>query len=362
MTIEERIVEIKKHASYMRHGMKSNNFIPSHLHTLGVKMRPVYAPIVERMLNAKSKEDLSKAYTDYIEVSMRVPGFSDYYIIGGIMDNESKNKEFNVSIDTIIYSYLTKFKSADSVNLDTKNPKGPDVKKSGPAKSDKVINEDKKSKSPTDDAKPNEPKKVVNTEQVSDVVNQQAAAAHSETGFNINSFIKHDQPTIQMPILNPANANIRQVMNAPTAPNNNEAAAEQQKKSDMLLPHQTCGLSDEEIIAENAKHYKNLTGMISAYALYDLMHSKLLVKKMKELNAKDRPNNPQLKQVPVTECTDEPNLIERYPLAFIMQCNDKGQVIVVLFNPNVELDSNNKPAYPIYVCKGKLIKPDGEKK
>ena len=155
-----------------------------------------------------------------------------------------------------------------------------------------------------------------------------------------------------MPILNPANANMQPVANV--AP-----------KPDMLLPHQTCGLSNDDIIAYNGKHYENLSEGISSWALYDLLKSDLLSNKMKELNAKDRPNNPKLKQVPITECTDEPNLIERYPLAFTMQCNDKGYVIVVLFNPNVELDRNNKPVYPIYISKGKLIKPDkqdGEKK
>lgn len=351
MTIEERIVEIKKHASYMRHGMKDNNFIPSHLHTLGVTMRPIYVPIVDKMLNAKSKEELSKAYGEYIEVSMRVPGFSDYDIIGGIMDNEEKNKEFNVSMDAIIHSYLSKFKTNDSVKLGAKNPKDADTKKSESAKSDKLVNDNKK---------PQQPVETENAEQVV-TENQQVAAAHSETGFNINNFIKHNQPSIQMPIMNPANANMRPATNNSSV-QDNAVAAEEKKNADMLLPHQTCKLSDEEIIAYNDKHYKNLAGGISAYALYDLLKSDLLTKKMKELNAKDRPNNPQLKQVPVTECTDEPNLIERYPLAFTMQCNDKGQVIVVLFNPNVELDSKNKPAYPIYICKGKLIKPDGEKK
>ena len=360
MTIEKRISEIKEHASYMKHEMRLNNFIPSHLNTLGAKMHPVYVPIVEKMQNAKSKEELSKAYASYIEVSMNVPGFDDNYISAGIMANELKNKEFNVDINAIIHSYLAKFKNADSVNLSVKDSKVPDNKKSEPVKSDKVVNNEvKKSQQSAEDS--NKSKKIENVEQVSNATVQQAAPAHSETGFNINNFIKHEQPTIQMPIINPNSANVRPVINNPAIPND-AAIAEQQKKSDMLLPHQTCGLSDEEIIAENSKHYKNLVGGISAYALYDLLHNKYLTKKMKELNAKDRPNNPQLKQVPVTECTDEPNLIERYPLAFTMQCNDKGQVIVVLFNPNVELDAKDKPAYPIYICKGKLIKPDGEKK
>ena len=364
MTIEERINEIKKHANYMKKAM--HDFIPVHMLGAGGREQySIYDPIVTRMRNASNREELQKAYGDYITLAMHTCGFDDNYIIAGIMANESQNKKFNVNIDSIIRSYLTKFKNADLVDVETatKTPdlkvvnKQENVKPEQPKKEEPKKNEPKK----TETVDSNNESNTENNVKADSIEVKQVAPAHSETGFNINNFIKHDQPTIQMPIMNPANANIHPISNNQAVPNE-AAIAEEKKKADMLLPHQTCKLSDEEIIAYNDKHYKNLVGGVSAYALYDLLKSDLLTKKMKELNAKDRPNNPQLKQVPITECTDEPNLIERYPLAFTMQCNDKGQVIVVLFNPNVELDSNGKPAYPLYVCKGKLIKPDGEKK
>lgn len=163
---------------------------------------------------------------------------------------------------------------------------------------------------------------------------QQSEVAHTEGGFNINNFIKPNQQTVK----------------GPTMPANNNS--KQQKST--AFPHQICGLTDEQILAEVRKHFKVLQPL-SAYELYDLLNNRLLARKMKEFDAKQRPNNPFLTQVNINEYIDVPELLQRYSLCFTMPCNDKSQIIVVLFNPVAVPDKNGVINYPLHILKAAKI-------
>lgn len=162
---------------------------------------------------------------------------------------------------------------------------------------------------------------------------QQQEAAQS-IGFNIANFIKENQQPVKGP-------------NMPVNTNNKQA---QQPKPTTVFPHQICGLSDTEIVEEVRKHFK-VFQELPAYPLYDLANNKLLARKMKEMDAKQRPNNPLLTQVNINEYIDVPELLSQYQLCFTMPCNDKKQVIVVLFNPNPVEDKNGVKQYPLHILK-----------
>lgn len=73
--------------------------------------------VINAMHNALSRDALSKAYYDYINVCI-CQGYSDGEIIGGIMQNEEQNKKFNVDIETVIVSFVNiKDGSTDLVTL-----------------------------------------------------------------------------------------------------------------------------------------------------------------------------------------------------------------------------------------------------
>jgi hypothetical protein len=72
---------------------------------------------------------------------------------------------------------------------------------------------------------------------------------------------------------------------------------------------------------------------------------------MKELDCKQRANNPYLTQVDINKYIDVPELIAQYSLCFTLPCNNKKQLIVVLFNPNPEVGKNGLLQYPIHIFK-----------
>jgi hypothetical protein len=78
---------------------------------------------------------------------------------------------------------------------------------------------------------------------------------------------------------------------------------------------------------------------------------------MKACNSKNRPNNLLLTQVDINEYIAEPELLSKYPLCFTAPCNDKGYVIVVLFDPVVKPTDDGRVQYPMHVFKAKLTNP-----
>ena len=165
---------------------------------------------------------------------------------------------------------------------------------------------------------------------------------------NINNFIKNEQPPIPG------------VINMPGV----QAAAQPQQQSvqakPAIFPHQIDKVSDEDMLADVGKHYKLITHVV-APPLYDLVRNKFLAKKMKELNCKQRSNNPYFTQVNILEYIDDPGLLARFPLAFTLPCNDKGYIIMVLFNPTPEVLQNGHIQYPLHIFKAKLTKSANNK-
>ena len=404
--------------------------------------------IIKRMHAADNKDDLGKAYYDYIVNGINY-GYSNGHIIGGIMQNEDKNKEFNINIDSIIEQFIriksgeepTTVPKQQNINkTDTEQTPVPKQSNSGKpiilqkimAKSNNAtegesegkptsvpkqpdsdkpnnVTEDKS----TDNNRPNGKriKKIVNKiyyingllssilnnqsenpetdidkiksdcegvkqkissidltlcdeEEITKINNasitidgilksidsvskhvisapviqvQQPSVAHTQSPFNINNFIK--QPAVDIVKNNPA------------------TSTTQKRKT--AFPHQICGLTDEEITTEVYKHFRIIEAL-PLYPLYDLIKNKTLSNKMKELNSKQRANNPFLTQVNIKDYIDMPELLSQYSLCFTIPCNDKGNIIVVLFNPEPVQDKNGIWNYPIHIFKAKLNKKNNK--
>ena len=168
-------------------------------------------------------------------------------------------------------------------------------------------------------------------------VQQQTVAHNNGYGFNIANFMQPQQQQVQMHVVQPTQQQPKQTKSA-------------------VFPHEICGLIQDQIAAEVSKHFKlipkeNRNYTMSADALYDLANNKLLARKMKELDCKQRPNNPYLTQVDINEYIGEPELLAKYPWAFTMPCNDKKKLIMVLFNPNPVMDKNGVLQYPLHIFK-----------
>lgn len=396
-TFEEQVKEIKYCGECGVHSMKDHKlpWLPDN---------GDFDKIINNMHNAKTKDELSKAYYEYITVAMK-NCYSDGYIIAGIMQNEEQNKKFDVNIDSVVESFINiKYPTIQLTSEPVKNekvvkenPKAEPTKKAELTKPDnsksiekakKKVNymknilakvENNNSENPAEDLNSittvngefrkliesidmksctkDEIREINNTildaettaEKATKLIEakannentaspelvQQGVAAHNTTtGFNIGNFIK--QPV----------APIMSVSNMP---------AQQQAAKPSVFPHQICGLNDTQIVEEVNKHFK-LTQQLHAYPLYDLANNKYLARKMKEFDAKQRPNNPYLTQVNINEYIDVPELLEKYSLCFTMPCNDKKKLIVVLFNPIPVADNNGALQYPIHIIKAAKAK------
>lgn len=193
------------------------------------------------------------------------------------------------------------------------------------------------------DASAQEPESV-EPQQVVSQPHQQAAAAHTMSAFNINNFVKKSQPQQTQP----------QAATGVPAPTVQQTQPKQQLYQ---LPHETCGLTDQQIVEEVGKHFSLFQQGIPSYALYDLLHNSLLPKKMKEFGSKQRPNNPYLTQVILDEYTDNPETLQKYNLAFTIPCKDKRYVIVIFYNAIPVADQRGCLMYPLNIFKAKLSKP-----
>lgn len=175
--------------------------------------------------------------------------------------------------------------------------------------------------------------KLTNVETVLNTVNkpqqqQQQAAAANDLGFNISNFVGNN-PMIR------------------------SAKRANQQRPQSVFPHMICGLTDEQIVAEVVKHVKVLYDL-PAYQLYDLISNKVLAKKLKELNAKN-PDNFVLYQKNIREYIDIPELLSKYNLCFTVPCNDKGKVIIVLFNMTPVEGNNGALNYPLHIFKASYV-------
>lgn len=411
-TIEEQVKEIKHCGECGIYAMK-NHKLPWY------KDDGSFDDVINEMHIAQTKELLAESYYKYINICI-AHGYSDGYIIGGIMQNEEQNKKFNVDIDSVIKSLIqikyTPVKLSESVVVEEKtiqkseefkqpiiepnNDKSEPVKEgalqvvdnsaggdkvdsaiikkikgkinyaNNLMKSEDINNTIEKAKSVCEEVKQMilaidpttcsedeiaelndasaaidkilKTNNSVETKQVEiateSIPVQQVAAAHTEGGFNIGNFIKQNQQPVKGPNMPMANPNMK--------PNN------QIRKN--VFPHEICGLTDDQITEEIKRHFKVIESL-HVYPLYDLLNNKLLREKMKEFNAKQRPNNPFLTQVNINEYIDIPELLAKYTLCFTIPCNDKDKIIVVLFNPTPVQDNNGVLNYPLHILKATKI-------
>ena len=392
MLKEKMIEEIKKDLEYSLDVVRNGKLV-------GVPGNKYIDHALTAMKNAQNTDILAESYYKYI-LACTLGGYSNSDIIAGIMQNEDQNKKFGVNIDAIMASLITiktpvnLFKApskpvAESNPQTAKSsaePKPEPVKPTGETPEEKVAKKIKgkfnyviklsnglsKSANPAEDlnkinAVVKEAKDLMasidktklSIEEVTDLESSvvaidaivkmaegavslaklspevitsssgdvnNGAAAHT-IGFNIGNFMKGFQPQPVQPV---------------------------EAKPKSVFPHQIDGLTDEQIVEEVGKHFKFLPDCtVGAYPMYDLCKNKLLAKKMKELNAKQRSNNPFLTQQKIEEYVDIPELLNKYNMCFTIPCNDKGKVIVVLFN-TVPVEEKNGLQYPIHIFKAGL--------
>lgn len=187
---------------------------------------------------------------------------------------------------------------------------------------------------------------------------KQGAAAHTMGGFNINNFEKKPAVPLAGPATRPVPPSVKQaqaVANEPVvngASTNNSNPHQHHK-----LPHEECGLTDEQIVEEVNKHFKILPGYtVTAYPLYDLLNNPLLRQRMKQYGSKQRPNNPFLTQIDLSTIAlpeEDKEAFAKYTMGFTIPCKDKNSVIVVYYNPIPIIDKCGCATYPINIIKGK---------
>jgi len=389
-----------------------------------------FKDVISKMHNASNADELSKAYSSYINLCLG-HNYNEAYILAGIMQNEDKNKEFNVNLDNVLKSIINiKSNSVDLGCLENNEIKDSEAEdKSSPLKGlsrneiiayaaeydpdeetnalgstnkdmmrgdllgvtnakrkaayellSKEINNTPDCNKPVKESKKVDKAKDQNIENASvesapvmnstehSTVQQPAVASTVGTGFNINNFITPSKTTPVAAgiaggkiVLGP---NMPKTKTEPAVVNTttNQQNAQNQQNIPSCFKHKTCGLSDAEMEADNAKHLVSLLGTsnLSVYALYDLIHSKHFKDKMKSLNATDRPNNIKLTEVNINEYIDIPELLAKYPIAFTTPCKDKGKIIVILFNPNPIMLPNGAMQYDMHFIPAHLTNNAGK--
>lgn len=188
---------------------------------------------------------------------------------------------------------------------------------------------------------------------------KQGAAAHTMGGFNVNNFEKNPTPPTSGPATRPIPPSVRQAQAVAAEPVVNGAPVHDASKEHHhhKLPHEECGLTDEQIVEEVNKHFKILPGYtVTAYPLYDLLNNPLLRQRMKQYGSKQRPNNPFLTQIDLSTIAlpeEDKEAFAKYTMAFTIPCKDKNSTIVVYYNPIPVIDKCGCATYPINIVKGK---------
>ena len=150
------------------------------------------------------------------------------------------------------------------------------------------------------------------------------AANNIDTGFNINNFVKNGD---------------------------NQQPQQQPKKS--VFPHEICGLTEEQFLAEVGAHFK-VTQELGSYPLYDLLHNRVLENKLAEFNSKQKLKDVLLTQEDINKYIKDPKLLQKYTVCFTTPCKDDRHIILVLFNPIIHNGENGSRYYPLEIKRFKL--------
>ena len=109
MKLEEKIKQIKSEADSAIYAMKDHKLVED-------KNNTSFDDAIYKMHNAANKDELAKAYTDYIQLAI-CNHYNDACIIAGIMQNAELNKNYGVDIDKVIGSLITNFRNVKPVDI-----------------------------------------------------------------------------------------------------------------------------------------------------------------------------------------------------------------------------------------------------
>ena len=320
--------------------------------------------IVKKLNDAKSKEDLEAAYKEYFLIGIKA-GAPIHEILMAIHSRTQINNKFHFDTKKWIEEsmYVTMehpeddepeaeeaapaepAKAEPKKDESKKDPKPepakPAEKKPAEPKKDSKPAEPKKDSKPAQNAEPvkpaepTEPKKT-STFQATEPVEGSAA---NKLGFDISKFIKPEMArqatVVPSPAVKPAEP--QQTTNAqqPAAPVAT-APAEPAKPAEPVDPKK----AEEELkkkVEEMNKNFHLIKGTHPGFTLEQVNSLLMLAKngfiknKMKECDAKDRPNNPQFYEIPLAPYETDENK-GKFDICFKLNTKDKKHPIIILYN------------------------------
>lgn len=306
---------------------------------------------VEMLNNAKSKEDLEAAYGIYFAIGVSA-GAPIHEIMNAINSRTAINRKFNFEtkdwLESIMAENMADFEHPED---DGEEPEAKETKPAEEPKAETKKPEKKPEAKPVDNgnkpASKDEPKKdetkpaeEPKAETKKPDKKEAAASAHStfqqpnvpqfsmpaSLGFNINKFVKN--PVTGKPVA-PA-VKPQQPEQKPAAPA--EPVKNQEPKKDKK-PEMTF----DEKVAKMNKHFHLIKGTHPGFtesqidSLLLLIKNGYVKKKMKEYGAKDRANNPQFYEIPLSNYETDENK-ERFDICFRMNSKDKKHPIIILYS------------------------------
>ena len=312
--------------------------------------------IVKMLNDAKSKEDLKVAYCKYFTIGISA-GAPIHEILMAINSRTAINNKFHFDTKKWIEDNIAcriaaatehpeddepeaeEAAPAEPAKAEPKKDSKPAEKKPVEPKKDSKPAEPKKDSAPAEPAKPAEPKKT-STFQATEPVQGVAA---NKFGFDISKFIKPETTgqvtVVPSPAVKPVEAQPQQP--ADTAAPAEPAKAEPKKDSKPAEKKPVEPKKEEEElkkkVEEMNKNFHLIKGthpgftMTQVNSLLCLAKNGFIKKKMKEYDAKDRPNNPQFYEIPLDPYVTDENK-GKYDICFKLNTKDKKHPIIILYN------------------------------
>lgn len=321
--------------------------------------------IVKQLNNAKSKEDLEKAYGEYFIIGIKA-GAPIHEILMAIHSRTQINDKFH--FDT--KKWIEESMKASTEHPEDDEPEAEEAAPAEPAKAEPKKDESKKDSKPAPtkpavepkkDSKPAEPKKDESKKDSKPTQNAEPAkpaakstepkktsmfqatepvegSAANKLGFDISKFIKPEtarQATVvPAPVAKPAEPQ-QPVVNQQATPVAT-APAEPAKPAEPVDPKK----AEEELkkkVEEMNKNFHLIKGTHPGFTLEQVNSLLMLAKngfiknKMKECDAKDRPNNPQFYEIPLAPYETDENK-GKFDICFKLNTKDKKHPIIILYN------------------------------
>lgn len=307
--------------------------------------------IVKQLNNAKSKEDLEEAYGKYFIIGISA-GAPIHEILMAINSRTAINNKFHFDTKKWIEEYISCGIAAATEHPEDDEPEAEEAAPAEPAKAESKKDskpaekkpaepkkdskpaelkkdESKKDAAPAEPVKPVEPKKT-STFHATEPVQGSAA---NKFGFDISKFIKPEDArqatVVPSPVVKPIDAQ-------PQQPANTTAPAEPVKAAESVDPKKEEEELKKKVEVMN-KNFHLIKGthpgftMTQVNSLLMLAKSGFIKNKMKEHDAKDRPNNPQFYEIPLDPYVTDENK-GKYDICFKLNTKDKKHPIIILYN------------------------------